>query len=99
MLQRLFKYLRKKGRRGSCKGGGIEGGQGSAQTMSYGGWGTTWYLKMGHEKTVPDRNTGSCLDPGLPGSGLQRGKGEGAEAGPGPPNREEKDHLESSRDG
>jgi hypothetical protein len=30
---------------------------------------------------------------------LWRGKGEGAEAGPGPPNREEKVQLESSRDG
>jgi hypothetical protein len=43
---------------------------------------------------VPDRNTGSRLDPGLPGTGLGRGKGEGAEAGPGLPNREEKDQLE-----
>jgi hypothetical protein len=48
---------------------------------------------------VPDRNTGSCLDPGLPGTSLGRGKGEGVEAGPGLPNREEKDQLESSRDG
>jgi hypothetical protein len=26
---------------------------------------------------VPDRNTGCCLDPGLSGTSLQRGKGEG----------------------
>jgi hypothetical protein len=52
--------------------------------------------------TVPDGNTGSCLDPGLPGTGLQRGKRvveEGAEAGPGPPSRGEKDQLESTKDG
>jgi hypothetical protein len=36
---------------------------------------------------VPDRNTGSCLDPGVPGTGLQRWEREGRgkiEAGPGP---------------
>jgi hypothetical protein len=26
---------------------------------------------------VPDSNTGCCLDPGLSGTSLQRGKGEG----------------------
>ncbi len=46
----------------------------------------TWQLEVGGG--VPDRNMGSCLDPGLPGTGLQRRKGEGeegTEAGPGPP--------------
>ncbi len=50
---------------------------------------------------VPDRNTGSCLDPGIPGTGLQRREGEGMgkiEAGPGPYWRG-KGQLESSRDG
>jgi hypothetical protein len=26
---------------------------------------------------VPDRNRGICLDPGIPGTGLQRREGEG----------------------
>jgi hypothetical protein len=47
---------------------------------------------------VPYRNTGCCPDPGLPGIGLQGGKGEGTEVGAGPPSRERKDQLESSRD-
>jgi hypothetical protein len=49
---------------------------------------------------VPDRNTGSCLDPGLLGTSLQRRMGEGeSKAGPGPTIGEGKDRLESSRDG
>ncbi len=48
---------------------------------------------------MPDRNTGSCLDPGLPGTGLQRGKEEMIEAGPSLTNREGKDQLELRRDG
>jgi hypothetical protein len=50
---------------------------------------------------VSNRNTGS-LDPGLPGTGLQRRirEGEGkAEARPGLPTGEGKDQLESGRDG
>ncbi len=51
---------------------------------------------------APNRNTGNCLDPGLPGTGLHRGKGEGeegAEAGPGPPSRDGKDQLKFGRGG
>jgi hypothetical protein len=44
--------------------------------------------------TVPDRKTGSCLDPELPGTGLQKG----GNAGPGPPCIEEKSQLEHNRD-
>ncbi len=47
------------------------------------------------------RNTGCCLDTGLPGNGLhmRMGKGEGeAEAGPDPSAREGKDQLDSGRD-
>jgi hypothetical protein len=29
--------------------------------------------------TVPDRKTGSCLDPKLPGTGLQEGEGKSAQ--------------------
>jgi hypothetical protein len=45
---------------------------------------------------------GSCLDPGLPGTGLQRWarQGEGdAKAGADPPNGKGEDYLESGRDG
>ncbi len=44
---------------------------------------------------MPDKKTGSCLDPELPGTGLRRG----ADAGPGPHNLKEKSQLEPSRDG
>ncbi len=44
---------------------------------------------------VPAKETVSCLDPGLPGTGQQM---EGAE-GPGPPYSGEKSQLEPSRDG
>jgi hypothetical protein len=56
----------------------------------------------GEEYCVPDRNTGCCLDPGLPGTAPQRRRGEGdgeADAGAGPPNGEGEDQLESGRDG
>jgi hypothetical protein len=51
---------------------------------------------------VPDNRVGSCLDPGLPGTGLElrSGQGEGkAEAGPGPFSGGGGRQLESSRDG
>ncbi len=53
---------------------------------------------------MPNRNrgTGSCLDPLLPGTDLQRrvGQGEGkAKAGPGPPIGKAEDQLKSGRDG
>jgi hypothetical protein len=51
---------------------------------------------------VPDGSKGSCLDPGLPRSGLQAkvGQGEGEEeAGPGPPSGAGQDQMESSKDG
>jgi hypothetical protein len=38
---------------------------------------------------------GSCLDPELPGTGLQKERGEG----PGPPYSGEKSQLKPSRDG
>jgi hypothetical protein len=44
---------------------------------------------------VPDKETGSCLDPELPGTGLQKEGGEG----PSPPYPGEKSQLEPSRDG
>lgn len=43
-------------------------------------------------------NTGSCLDPVLPVTGLQREEGEGTEAGTAPPHRDGNDQLESNRD-
>jgi hypothetical protein len=44
---------------------------------------------------VPDREVGNCLDPELPGTGLQeRGK-----KGPGPPRPSKKSQLEPNRDG
>jgi hypothetical protein len=43
---------------------------------------------------VPDKETGSCLEPELPGSGIQK---EGDE-GPGLPYSGEKSQLEPSRD-
>ncbi len=52
--------------------------------------------------TVPNRDTGSCLDPGLPKTRLQRrmGKGEGeAESWPGLPTREGENQSKSGRDG
>jgi hypothetical protein len=51
---------------------------------------------------VPNRSTGSCLDPGLPRTGLEIGAGQGegeAEAGPGLPMRGGGGQLETSRDG
>ncbi len=50
-----------------------------------------------HQKTPaePDKETGSCLDPDLPGTGLQT---EGDE-GPGTPYCRVKGQLEPSRDG
>ncbi len=44
---------------------------------------------------MPDKETGSCLDPELPGTGLQTEWSEG----PGPPYSREKSQLEPSRDG
>jgi hypothetical protein len=44
--------------------------------------------------TVPDKETGNCLDPELPGTGLQQEWGEG----PAPPYSGEKSQLEPSRD-
>ncbi len=46
------------------------------------------------EDIVPDKEMGSCLDPELPGTGLQK---EGGEA-PGPPHPGEKSQLEPNRD-
>jgi hypothetical protein len=46
------------------------------------------------EDIVPDKEMGSCLDPELPGTGLQKEEGEG----PGPPYPGEKSQLEPSRD-
>jgi hypothetical protein len=43
---------------------------------------------------VPNRKTGNCLDPELPGTGLQKEGGEG----PGPPYSREKSQSEPSRD-
>ncbi len=43
---------------------------------------------------MPNRETGSCLDPELPGTGLQTEGGEG----PGPPYFRKKSQLEPSRD-
>ncbi len=43
---------------------------------------------------VPDRKTGSYLDPKLPGIGLQ----EGGKKGPGPPSPSKKSQLRPSRD-
>ncbi len=51
---------------------------------------------------MPDRNKGSCLDLRLPGTGLNRGMGEGEKgtvSGPGPASREGKDQWKSRRDG
>ncbi len=45
--------------------------------------------------SVPDKEAGSCLDPELPGTGLQTEGGEG----PGPPYSGEKSQLEPGRDG
>ncbi len=45
--------------------------------------------------SVPHKETGSCLDPELPGTGLQT---EGDD-GPSPPYSREKSQLEPSRDG
>jgi hypothetical protein len=44
---------------------------------------------------VPDRKTGSCQEPELPGTGPQKEGGEG----PSPQNSGEKSQLEPSRDG
>ncbi len=44
---------------------------------------------------MPDRETGSCLDPKLPGTGLQ----EGGKKGPSPPSLGRKSQLEPSTDG
>ncbi len=44
---------------------------------------------------VPDKEAGSCLDPELPGTGLQTEGGEG----PGPPYSGEKSQLEPSKGG
>ncbi len=44
---------------------------------------------------VPHREAGNCLDPELPGTGLQ----EGGKKGPGPPSPSKKSQLEPSRDG
>ncbi len=44
---------------------------------------------------MPDKETGSCLDPELPGTSQQKEGGEG----PGPPYSGEKCQLEPSRDG
>jgi hypothetical protein len=46
-------------------------------------------------RLVPDRETGTCLDPEVPGTGLPK---EG-NAGPGPPYSGKKSQLEPSRDG
>jgi hypothetical protein len=43
--------------------------------------------------SVPDKETGSYLDPELPGTGIQKEGGEG----PGLPYSWEKSHLEPSR--
>jgi hypothetical protein len=45
--------------------------------------------------SVPDKITGRCLDPELPGTGLQKEGGKG----PGPPYSGEKSQLGPSRDG
>jgi hypothetical protein len=45
--------------------------------------------------TVPNKKTGSCLDPELPGTSLWRE----AHTGPGTPYLEEKSQLEPTRDG
>ncbi len=51
---------------------------------------------------MPDSSAGSCLDPRLPGTGLEsrarQREGE-AEAGPGPPSGGGGQQLGSSRDG
>jgi hypothetical protein len=48
---------------------------------------------------MPGKIMGSCLDPGLPGTGPQRGEKEGTDLGPGPPSVGEKSQLEPDRDG
>ncbi len=51
---------------------------------------------------MPDGSTSSCLDPGLPRTGLQAkvGQGEGEDkAWSGPPSGAGEDQLESSKDG
>jgi hypothetical protein len=45
--------------------------------------------------SVPNKETGGCLDPELPGTSLQSEGGEG----PGPPYSGEKNQLEPSRNG
>ncbi len=48
---------------------------------------------------MPGKIMGSCLDPGLPGTGPQRGEKKGTDSGPGPPSVGEKSQLEAYRDG
>ncbi len=69
----------------------------------YNFWMLSLFLSVLHVIIMTDSNTGSCLDPGCSGNGLQRSAGRGgggvAEAEPDLPIGKGEDQLDSSRDG